>query len=124
MNDIIKKYGWLISNLNPQDETFEEMFPSLIEGLHHDKQVCIERGHPLDINSYLGFKQELETLLTERNIDDIEEVMLKSENPRYIDRNKNAQFLERIYHEIYKDDLEYKAELVQTPIEELLKMHF
>lgn len=133
MHDIKKKYGALIANLTFHDETFTEALPALIEDFHSDRQVCIERKHPFEKNPYLICKSQLETLLTERNIDDIEDVMVKSENrgPYGDDPETrrelaacHAQFLERIYHEIYKDDPEFRPELVRTPVEELLKMHF
>mgnify|MGYP001603154637 CR=1 FL=1 len=133
MSDIRKKYGWLISNLNPHDETFEEMFPSLLDGLHHDKRVCIERKHPVEINSYLGFKNQLETLLTERNLDEIEKVILESENGGTYPQEKSARqkigtwhirVFERIYYEIFHEDSEFKSELVHTPVEKLLEKRF
>lgn len=135
--DIMKKYGTLIGNICLYDETFEEFLPGLIWGMQETNKGWQAKHSPPDKNPYSLCKSQLETLLTKRNLDEIEEVMLKSENqrtpseqlfdnPTDVKRSKeiNAQFLERIYHEIYKDDPEYKAELVKTPVEELLKMHF
>ncbi len=133
MSDIMKKYGLLIPNINPYDETFAELLPQIIWNFHDTNKTWKERSNPSSENPYLLLKQELETLLTERNLDEIEEVMVKSENrgPYGSDQETrcelaacHAKFFERIYFEVYKDDTEYKPELVQTPIEELLKMHF
>lgn len=121
------KYGALIANITLHDETFEEALPALIDDFHHDRDTCIERGHPSEANSYLVCKSQLETLLTERNLDEIEEVMLKSENQKtpserlfdnrthvQTSKERNAQFLERVYYEIYKDDPTFKPELIMA----------
>lgn len=131
--DIMKKYGTLIGNICLYDETFEEFLPGLIWGMQETNKGWQAKHSPPDKNPYSLCKSQLETILIERNIDDIEEVMVKSERrgPYGDDPETrrelaacHAQFLERTYHEIYKEDPEYKTELVQTPIEELLKMHF
>lgn len=133
MTDIMKKYGMLLPNINPYDETFMEILPQIVSNFHGTNENWIERKNdPLE-NPYLIFKQQLESLLTERDIDVIEEVMVSSNNSGpYGDDPKtraavgayDLKAMERIYYEVYHDDPEYNEKLVLTPIDELLQLHF
>lgn len=124
MTDIMQKYGLLIPNINPCDETFMELLPQIICNFHDTNVNWKERKNNPAENPYQILKQQLETLLTERNIVEVEEVLRKSENGRYLEEIKNMQFFEYIYYEIYHDDPAFKVELIHTPIDVLLKLHF
>ena len=120
----------LCAKMDELDYTFNGAIESVKEEVYIERDRAKEGKNPNEVNMYLHLRIELEKVLTERVPEEIEDIMVRSrhwgEDPeRRFDKywmrrlEYGYKAIEFFYREIYKDDPEFKPELMKHTKEEL-----
>lgn len=114
-------------------DSFEDYIKDKKIDLQNAINNCKSMNLSPEYNDYIVFKQEIEPILKRRDYNEIEKIMKRTDGGRLFynirdmqnpDKEKNIQFVERIYWEFYHENKNFRPELIKTPVEELRSINF